>query len=183
VNDAAAPVQLVVRALTKVTGWLTTGASEPVAGALVRYFAPTLPGRREAVTGPGGEFTLELPDGTPSVSIVILAQGLPVKVATLRTDVVEAQQLVIGRRGGMLTMPMTRETPMPWMSVSGVPPFPMSALLFPRDGAGFPRGVRPEGMAIDIEPGTYSICAEGARSCQTIQITAGLETAVAPPQG
>ena len=147
----------------------------------MRYFAPTLPSRKETVTGPGGEFTLDLPAGTSSASVVILAPGLPVKVAALRTDVAEAQQLVIGRQGGLLTMPMTRETPMPWLGANGVAPFPMSALLFPPDGSGPPRGVRPEGMAIDIEPGAYSICGGASQPCQTINISAGAETAVAPP--
>jgi hypothetical protein len=185
VSDVTNPsVSLVLRRPDRVRCSLLTASGEPVAGALIRYFAPTLPGRREVVSDPAGEFELEVPRGTPLVTIAVLAVGAPIKVAAVSTGSEDVQSIVLAPSGGSILVPMTRETPSPWLQVPGTTSFPMTQLIFPRDGSGFPRGVLPDAMSIEIEPGVYSVCSDPqtkAPRCTTVQVAPGTETRLEPP--
>jgi hypothetical protein len=181
VTQVAPPVaQLVLRKLRSVKGWLTTSDGLPVPGALVRYFAAGNVARKETVTDLSGEFALDAGADTSVISLAVLAPSLPIKVATI---VVTAEQsepvhLSIGRGAGALRMLMDRDVPTPWLQTGGLP-IPATALIYPPDGSGAPRGVRPDGLELEMESGSYSICADprGTR-CRLVHLAPGSEQVI-----
>ena len=182
VTQVAPPVaQLMLRKLRSVKGWLTTSDGLPVPGALVRYFAAATVGRKETVTDLSGEFALDVGADIGVIALAVLAPSLPIKVATVVVTAEERSEpihLSIGRGAGALRMLMDRDVPTPWLQTGGLP-IPATALIYPPDGSGAPRGVRPDGLQFEMESGSYSICADprGTR-CRLVHLAPGSEQVI-----
>jgi len=170
-NDALA---LVVRKRATVSGWITTQTGYPVTGAYVRALGPTFPERREALTGPGGEFTLKVPRGTAAVTIVVLPSAGPIFLRRLPVSETR-QQIVAPQQGGRLVFRGSEG----WPFILGADRDPVSVvdLTYPR-GVGTPREITPEGVAIEVEAGSYSVCAPplGRGRCLPANISVGRST-------
>ena len=160
VDDHASPLTLVLRPMRKMEGSLLAPSGSPVAGALVRYWTPNAPFLGEVVTSPTGRFSFELEPNAPAVTLAIVAPGFPAKLTSvLVPDKGNKLEVVLGRAGGRLVIPIRDRTP-PWPSIArdgaqAILPY----LVPPRPSGGTPPWLTREGYAIDIEPGEYTICA------------------------
>jgi hypothetical protein len=164
-ENGSASARLVVGQLQKVEGWLTTPDGHPVAGALLRYVAPSFPGFRETTTGPSGEFAFRVPAGTPVLTIASLVPGMPIRLQTVDTSDGRPVQLIAGAGSAQLFLRGT-SGPMPLLLAPRGIPFPFRGLIFPPDGSGSPpRGLQRDGVVVDLEPGPYQLCNQEMSTC------------------
>jgi hypothetical protein len=175
VSESVTEVTLVVDAIRRVTGWLTTPSSAPLAGAEIWYWTATS-SRTPAQSGPSGQFTLTLPSSATSVHLAIVTPSRPAKLVTVPLPP-EGERLHV-------TLSPYRSTLR--LKTGNTPPWPY---VFSRDGAGtsllsllrMPAGgMQPEwldaevGIALAIEPGVYDFCDSRQRNrCVTAQANAG----------
>lgn len=166
------PLTIVVPKRKSAKAWVVTAAGQPVAGALVRYWAAG--SGHDDVTGPAGELTFPVPAGETSIAMVILPPGLPRKMLTLTLGA-EPAEIVISPFGAQLLL--TR-TPKNYYVFHDGALFSGHALVEPFYG-GQPREVTAAGLLLDLEPGAYALCATQARDrCKTFLLQAGTTTSV-----
>jgi hypothetical protein len=158
----AEDLTVVLRQAARLNGRLRTPAGVPVAGAIVRYLLPDRPGhQREEVSGPGGTFAISVSPGTAALDLVILPPALPAKIARVPMG---EQDIVVGGPAGMLEIEMEHRPPFAWITHDGVT-HSLASLRYPANWTGLPRGVRPWGMALEIEAGEYTICGDAKDRC------------------
>lgn len=176
-ENGSATARLVVGKQQRVAGWLATPDGRPIAGAILRYIGTSFIGIRETSTGPHGQFSFRVPGETATLTIASLVPGLPIRLQTVVVDGREVQ-LTAGTNAARLLL-SGRSGPMPMLLSAGNLPFPFSALIFPPDGSGRPpRELTPEGLTIDLEPGTYQVCRQDLSRCLPADLTAGRRTTV-----
>ena len=164
-ENGSASARLVVGELQTVEGWLTTPDGHPIAGALLRYVAPSFPGFRETSTGPSGEFSFRVPAETTVLTIASLVPGTPIRLQTVDANDGRKVQLVAGGGSAQLFLRGT-PGPMPLLLAPRAIPFPFRGLIFPPDGSGnLPRGLQRDGVVVDLEPGSYQVCNQEMSTC------------------
>lgn len=168
----ADPLTVVVPKRKKLKTWLATPDGQPVAGALVRYGVANWV--QETISGPGGEITLPLSVNQPTVWLAILPPGLPRKVLSLDVSG-EPREIVIAPIAARL---LVRRTPRLYAIEHDGTIVSGGMLVEPFGATGRPpRESTPDGLALDLEPGTYSVCDSFAREhCKTLLLQAGTTT-------
>jgi hypothetical protein len=167
------PVTLVVERERQIAAVVTTSSGFPVAGARIHYLLQGgLPG--SDYTSPSGRFHVRVPRSTASVALAILAPGLPAKITTLDVSSARTQGVTLDDQGGVLQLRNGGAPPWPWILHDGAT-FNFVTLLSPPSGNGPPHWLRPGGIFIDIEPGTYTLCPDPRLSdtCITKTIAPG----------
>jgi hypothetical protein len=179
-GEAESTTKLVLTAARTIKGVTVTSDGYPVAGALIRY-AEGSSGYGETVAGPGGMFELSVPAQTEDTTVIVLATGMPVCLARLRTtDDSQPQQVTLAPTAGTLVIPMSANSRRPMIGLPGGSMFGIIALIYPPDGSSpLPQGVSPGGFAIALQPGLYQVCPV-ANSCEGIMIREGEKTTVKP---
>ncbi|MCU1246043.1 MAG: hypothetical protein JWN02_1953, partial [Acidobacteria bacterium] len=168
------PITLVVRALRAVEGIVVLSSGLPVAGAMIRDRTSGMPLTGDFQSSSTGRFTLHLPDGAATLSLVVVAPGLPAKMATVPIASAIPIQLVMGQAAGDLVLKVGDVPPYPTVTHDGVTaPLP---LLWMPSYAGGPREVfTAEGIVLSVEPGAYLVCQNDGRSqrCRSVVVPAG----------
>jgi hypothetical protein len=180
-HDAA--VTLVVSPRTRRRTRVVTANGRGVAGALVRILKPSLGLINDAVTGPSGEFEVSAPAQDAHVQVIVVTPGFPVKTATVAlSGDDDSREIVLGRSGGRVFVPAADMRSMPTIAAPGIPPLSVYVYTDPGTG-GLPRNKVPGGYVFDLEPGSYTFCADrrGDR-CVTRIIAAGAEERIEFPR-
>ncbi len=174
-RDRKTTVRVVVQKSVEVEAALVHRSGRPVVGALVSYFAPTFPERREAVTGPSGKMAMTLPPSTARVTLVILAAGLPGKITTLPIQErgLASLRIVLDDARGMLKVRLAGVPPWPFVRGSGTEFVSLGSLFMPGH---LREAIGPDGFFAMIEPGPYVLCPEAVVSEACLQT-------VVPPGG
>ena len=172
-SDEPQPLTLVVAARRKVEGWLTTAAGHPIAGAKVIHrvqAGPTAP----VPTAPNGRFRLEVSRATAALDLAIIAPGLPMKLTSVPLSGARPSvHIVVGEVGGRLIVALPRGSSGSWPTLrQGTIEVPLTWLLQPAYSGGAPRNLMAEGLALDLEPGAYTVCSP-ARRCTSVAVHAG----------
>lgn len=178
-EEGDAQLQLVARRRLHVKGWIVTPAGQPVAGAMMRYFAAGSLARGEAVSGPSGEFVLDLPAAAPFADVIVLAPGLPIVMRSIAVNPEAARtpmEIMIDERGSRLTINMAGAPPWPYIRSQGSL-VSLLSLLLPSDGNGPPRGLARGGFSAEFAPGQYTVCPGPQQSdrCITQTLSASSE--------
>jgi len=177
-GEADSTVKLVVVPERTVRGVIVTAEGFPVAGAVVRFAASSSSGYGDTVAGPGGTFEIAVPERTESVTVAILAVGMPVHLAVLRVADGEdrVQEVVLTPAAGRLLIPMTPTSRMPGIGLPGGALLALSALIFPPDGSSaLPQGIAADGFDIALVPGPYVVCSHPG-ACEGITLRQGEKT-------
>ena len=171
-------VRLVVLASTEVKGWVQTQRGDPVAGALVRAFHPAF-GITEAVSGPSGEFKLQIPKAAGQLDVSVIVPSFPAKL--LRIVGGASPQpigIVVGSVAARLRVLRAPGDPWPFVRRDAGDIVPFGLLLQPNPGS-LPRGVSADAIVADVESGLYSVCADAAaRNCETAELAPGAQAVI-----
>jgi hypothetical protein len=178
IGDTEEEVTLVARHTRNLLVWLGTSSGRPLAGAIVRYWTSLSSYIHEAATGPGGTFTVPVTSTTPLITAVIVAPGAPRALVTLSPSE-ERLEVVLPDVSGRLHVILGNTPPWPWI-VSGPSEAVLFSFMMPHSGGGPPPEFQSGGMAIDIVPGDYSICADPFHTsdCMLAHVVAGVTTTV-----
>jgi hypothetical protein len=169
-------IQLVVRSQRTLLGSVVTVDGLPVAGAILRARSSRFDGVPNAVSAPNGGFELKLPLTDGPVDLVVIAPGFPVRMITIPADydMMNPARIVVAGIGGRLQVHLSRGAP-PWPRIrkSGEA-MSITLLFYPPGADGYPGGLTPNGIDVEIEPGTYTVCDPNAeKGCRTINIGNG----------
>jgi hypothetical protein len=183
IDSNASPVTLTLRRAKKLEGFVVTAEGGSVAGASIRFLEAGAAIVGEVVTSPTGRFVIQVNATTTAVRVAIAATGLPSKLALLRVpEKHEAIEVVLGRASGRLIVPL-RDSTWPFVGRDGAWASALHLVepLFGRRTA--PRWATKDGMAIDLEPGEYTICPTHIPSpdCVTQVVAAGTTTIAKTP--
>lgn len=166
-------LELVLRPRRLVDGRVVDRGGAPLAGAIVRYFAEGLLGKQEAVTGPSGAFSLDLPASATRVDLALLVPGLPIRlVPALIDDDLRPIEVVVGGPGGSLRVEVQLLPPWPFIGRDGML-LSLRFLLFPQ-GLG-PAFGDPEAFTFALEAGPYTLCPDPVLSdrCMSVHVGPG----------
>ncbi|HEV7920166.1 MAG TPA: carboxypeptidase-like regulatory domain-containing protein [Thermoanaerobaculia bacterium] len=171
------PVTLTVHQRVTIRGQVVRASGAPVAGALLRYQAG-VQGQRDSVTGPTGNFEISVPKSSPTLDIVIVAPGLPVKIAQLTVKAEPPTRIVMQEIAGRLTIRL-RDVP-PWPLVRrDAAAAALFLLFYPRAGSGPPREWKSVGeVTVEVEAGQYAVCVGASARCVSQSVSAGGEAIV-----
>ncbi|HEX7153572.1 MAG TPA: carboxypeptidase-like regulatory domain-containing protein [Thermoanaerobaculia bacterium] len=167
-------LKLVLHERTRLEGTLVRANGTPVAGAMIRGIVAGRP--VQGVTGPSGIFRLELPAGATSIDATILAPGLPAHIIRLMAGGRDEVVVRTSHAAGSLYLQRPSRTPMVRRGSAAVPLF----LLFaPHGTAGPPREFDGDGFRLTLEPGDYTVCADGTQTrCVPVSVVPGGEAVV-----
>ncbi|HEX9982018.1 MAG TPA: hypothetical protein VGF69_02020 [Thermoanaerobaculia bacterium] len=171
IDEDTDPVTLVVRRSVKYEAWLTTAAGHPVAGAQITYRSPLASILGQQTSSPSGRFSIEPEPGTTSITMAIVAPGLPAKLIELPLgDPAERIHIVMNDAGGRLIVRSLDQTVR-----SGAAQGRLRWLLpTPYIGAGMPSWITEEGVVVYLEPGEYTLCDPAQpQACVTRVVAAG----------
>lgn len=174
-TDDSNPVTLALHRKRQITGWIVTPAGQPVAGAVVNAMNGLM--FDEAISGPGGDFTLSVPRGVEMIDLAIVASGYPVKLTRITTAGDANPQFVLHGSGGTLIVKMGNSWP--WIAFrDGL--MPLSTLLTKTLGTLSTNRRDRGGVEFLLEPGSYMICPTRELSSRCVQqpVRAGSEVAV-----
>lgn len=179
-EDNVPNVRLVLRHLVKVKVWIATADGRGVPGAMIRYLVAESPDVRPAVTDESGRATLEVPGGASIVTALIMPAGYPIHIAAFPITSDEAmQRITIGTQAAFLNVLTSRGVLPPTIQVPGSKPLALNMLVYPRSGAGIPRGIGSGGFALELDPGSYTLCIPRQKlECQTLSLTAGTQRTI-----
>jgi hypothetical protein len=171
--DGHAELTIVVQSQIKVRGWLVTPSGRPVAGAFVRYVAPHRRAIREEVSGPSGEFEIALPHDTGTLEMIILPPAMPIKLLTIpvHAEMDPNLEIVVGGPPATLELAMSSSPPFPFIRKDG-PAVSAIALRYPFNWT-TSHQLRPWGMVLTLEAGTYAVCSSTGTNCRTVSLTPG----------
>ncbi|MCU1227283.1 MAG: hypothetical protein JWO97_167, partial [Acidobacteria bacterium] len=173
-NDS--PVTIKLPNKRNVRGVVRTMSGGRVAGAIVRYYAPSVGGSSEVITGPNGEFDFQFPSTAAPVDLIVMAANSPVRVVRVLPMATEKLELVVGEPGGMLIVAAPDE-PWPFVGRSDGYLLSVSWLAWPPDGER--RRMGPDGFHLYLEPGEYTVCNGRDRArCVTKVVAAGAREAI-----
>lgn len=171
-----APVTITLPDKRTVRGVVRMVSGGAVAGAIVRYYAPSIGGTLEEVTGPEGEFDFPFPSTAAPVELIVMAAGVPVKVLSVSPMTAGKQEIILGGAGGMLIVAAPNE-PWPFVQRRDGYLLGVSQLAWPPDGER--RGMGPDGFHLYLEPGEYTVCNGRDRArCVTKVVAAGAREAI-----
>lgn len=174
VGESTNDVTLTFNPLRNVRGIVTTPSGSPIAGAILRFFAPTFSRGFEVVSGPGGRFTADLPETEAPVTAVVLSGIYAVRILSMPSASLDDEiSIAVGNDSGVLRINLPSAPPWPTVSTSGTSA-PLTALFYPADGSLGRREFGGRGIQIDIESGTYTIC-RTAVECRIVSIPRGGE--------
>lgn len=171
VSDSTDEVTVVLRSQVTFKGRLVTPSGLPVAGAIVRWLRPGMHGvSQEEVSNPNGVFTIRVPQGAPSLDLIVLPPAMPAKVLSvpLGAELNPSTDIVVGGPAGVLEVELNRQEPLPWLRHGGSV-FGISLLQYPFNWESTPRDWRPWGMAIELEAGEYTICGDREMSARCVR--------------
>jgi hypothetical protein len=158
VSESTGHVTLTYSPFRNVRGAVATLSGEPIAGAILRFLSPAFSKVFEVVSGPGGRFSVELPETEAVVTAVVLPGMYPARIVTMSSaSLDEDVSLVVGNDSGALRVLLPGAPPWPMVSIAGSS-VPLTTLLYPSDGSPTRRGFSGAGIEIDIEPGAYTVC-------------------------
>jgi hypothetical protein len=178
--DGAVDVRLTVEPNARIGGEVVDILGRGIPGAAVRYIAPPS-GPREVTTTLNGGFSFDIPAGSGSVGIAVVAAGLPRKLVTVnadRTGVYVRLQLGPSSR---LHVDLASAPPWPFITLDGVFFFGLPELFSPR-AAGPPAEFRTGGFSLAVEPARYTICRSPRleSGCQSVFLAPGSEARISP---
>ena len=174
VSESTSDVTLTFHPLKNVRGVVTTPTGSPIAGAILRFFAPTFSQGFEVVSGPGGRFTADLPETEAPVTAVVLSGLYAVRILSMANASLDDEvSIAIGNDSGVLRVNLPGAPPWPTVSTSGTSA-PLTALFYPADGSLGRREFGARGIQIDVQSGTYTIC-RTAVECRIVFIPRGGE--------
>lgn len=155
-EEAGEELRIVVPKRRAVTIRLITPDGRAVSGAVVWQFLPPFRRRTEALSGPDGTVTLQVPaDG--SIDAAVFAAGFPIKLLSLPRDVKSGITVAVQPVGGLLRF-VVGDQAWPYIARDDGPFFAVAGLFFRSDPLGPPYGFTSGGFAPELEPGTYVIC-------------------------
>jgi hypothetical protein len=176
-------VTLVLRKSWKIEGWLLSTSGNPVGGASIWYWTPGTMFIETEVTSPSGRFELHAEAQAASITLAITAPGLPAKLMIVPSPRDgEPLEVIMRSQAARLIVALHGDVP-PWPVIGHDGAFAaMSFLLPPRYGPEPPARVD-GGVALDVEPGNYSICGalDAASTCVQQQLAPGATVRVEAP--
>jgi Carboxypeptidase regulatory-like domain len=170
-DEEPQPLTLVVRSQTIVRGDVVDAAGNGIPGAVVRYRG--VGGEtRTTTTGLAGEFSFPVIKGAPVTSLAVLADGWPKTLLTV-ADPSRRQRVVLGGAPARLMLQLRGAPPWPFVTADRAHFFWLPDLFLPRP-AGPPAEFRDGRFALDLLPGTYTVCPEPVVSdrCATRSLAA-----------
>lgn len=172
-EDSPPYAQLVVHKTTEVHCWLISEQGAPIAGAIIRYSAAAMPGVRQVVSGPTGEFSLRVPGTARSVLAGVAIPGFPATIVSIDPQVQETQRIVITTRQALLHVVHAADLPWPTVTIDGSAFLPITALI-PIGPEGM-LGLVPDGLELRVAPGSYIICnpSRAEAPCETARLGPG----------
>ena len=183
ITEETQPVTLVIRKLRRVAGWLATSAGIPVAGASIRYRTSSSTFLGEAASSPSGRFELVLAPDDTTVDLAVVAPAFGAKLvrATVPAAGERIDVVMSGATGRLLVRTPDDAPPWPQLGYRGVWTALVDMLARPI-AAGAPPWMTPDGIALDVEPGEYTICAADHAACVTQLVAAGTSSIVTVPR-
>jgi hypothetical protein len=182
-SEYPSAVTLVLRKSWKIEGWLLSASGNPVAGASIRYWTPASMFIGTDATSPSGRFALHTESQAATITLAITAPGLPAKLMIVPSPRDgEPLEIVMRSQAARLIVALQGDVP-PWPVIGHDGAFAaMSFLLPPRYGPEPPARVD-GGVAIDVEPGDYSICGgrDAASTCVQQRLAPGAIVRVEAP--
>jgi hypothetical protein len=184
-EDSPPTARLLMRTLIDVPGQVLAEDGAPIAGAVVRY-GDALKGRvRQAISGPNGEFTLRVPQQTIASLIAVVAVGFPTTVRTMRPvsspSPPTTQRIVMGTRSASLHILHPPDTEWPYVTIDGQAALRVTSLLQLAGPEGL-AGLLNDGLQVEVEPGTYTVCygLVSERTCHSATVPAGNRETFSP---
>ena len=173
-DDGHAEVTIVMRSVIKVRAWLVTPAGRPVAGAFIRWTAAPENVYRELVSGPSGEFEVVLPPDAGSLELILLPPAMPVKLLSIpvRPGMDPKVEIVVGGPSGTLELTMSHLPPFPFIRREGQG-MPAMMLVYPPNWMTAPRELRPWGLVLTLEAGSYTVCSNTGANCKSVSLPPG----------
>ncbi len=171
-EDEEPSIELVLRSTIRFAGRISTDRGS-VPGALVRYQGQGSRAAGEAISGPSGEYSFNLPASTTEVVLVVLAPGLSRKIvrAAVRAGARNRADVTIDSDGGILSIAFL--PPKLGTIASGIrlslgsqllvhdgAVVPLFWVLDPGRSAGFPNLDLGTGrIQLSMSSGSYALCA------------------------
>jgi hypothetical protein len=160
---------LVLEPRERIVGTLRRTNGRAIVGALIRYLVNR--NLQSTVSGPSGDFEIELPPGATFADIVVVARGLPTRITRLDLAAT-SHDIVVSERAGIVRFKLTGAWPIVRYGQANIS---LPYLLTPAEGF-----IQPEldndAVRIALEPGTYVVCY--AADCSTHAVAAGAEVSV-----
>lgn len=170
------PVEIVVAKRRTVRGVVLSPEGLPIAGAQIVWMDPYY--IESVVTGPRGQFKIDLGPSDTHIDVGVVAIGYPLKVLRLDARSEETQRVRLTAVAGQMFLPMItgRDGPFPYIIAPGLRALPLGAMrgdtLPPPPG--LPVRIVRGGYLVDAEPGAYSICANiRLEHCHSLTLHAG----------
>ncbi|HJQ38023.1 MAG TPA: carboxypeptidase-like regulatory domain-containing protein [Thermoanaerobaculia bacterium] len=156
-------VDLVLRARTRVRGWVSTTTGVAVPGASIHVVVPGFFSRAAAATRDRGTFRMTLPGTAVPMTFVVTAPRFPARIIQIPAGYSfdDPIRIVMPSVGGRLRVRFPGEGPMPWVRKSGDP---VSLSLLETEPFVVTKGT----FAGDVEPGEYTVCID--ERCQSAVI-------------
>lgn len=171
-EDDPAIAQILLPEFVEMECQLLSEDGMPIAGAIIRYCAAGAR-RRETISAPTGEFSIQIPQDTKSLLAAIVVDGFPVTVRQLDPGSTETQRIILTTASASLHI-MKRPGPgWPFVTLDGQAFLSTTSLLgLPLPGGRL--GMVDDGIQIPIAPGLYTICSvRGESTCQVARVAAG----------
>jgi hypothetical protein len=172
-EDSPPDAQLVVHKTIEVQCWLISEEGAPIAGAMVRYTSAGMPGVRQTISGPTGEFSVRVPGTARSVLAGVAIPGFPSAILSIDPQVQETQRILITSRQALLRLVHGADLPWPTVTIDGSAFLPITALMpiGPEGMIGLVSG----GLELRVAPGSYIICDanRGQAPCETVRLGPG----------
>ncbi|HSY50753.1 MAG TPA: carboxypeptidase-like regulatory domain-containing protein [Thermoanaerobaculia bacterium] len=183
-DDDPTRAELVLRKLLDVKCQLLTEDGYPIAGAVIRYIGAGMERQHQALSGPTGEFSLRVPQGTLSLLAAIVAPGFPVSLRPLDPGSTDTQRIILGTASASLHIVQRPGAPWPFVTLDGQSFLSATSLLALAIAEGLP-GLVDDGLEVRVSPGIYTICYGGKRegACQSAGVAAGRQQTFFPGEG
>ncbi|MEO6260731.1 MAG: carboxypeptidase-like regulatory domain-containing protein [Thermoanaerobaculia bacterium] len=181
-EESPASAELVLRKIVNVKTRVISEDGQPVAGAMVRYTAATMPRSRQAVSGPLGDIDLRLTGDTRRVFAAVAAVGFPSTIAMLDAQEPVAA-IVLKTKAALLHVVHQSNSRWALVTLDKQAFLPVTSLL-PLTPSGL-AGFVDDGVEISVAPGAYMFCDDVRpdSTCQRVMLAAGERLTVQPAGG
>ena len=151
-------LHLVIRRLKKARGRVTS-PSGGLPGATVLAWPASQPASRvaTAMSGPGGDFEMEIPEGESTLQLLVLPPGFAFRIATVRVEAARPFEIAVELHGGTLILESSSPSAEPLLVHEGVL-VPLQPL---RDWArmqGAPSSEAGRLIVPNVAGGAYNLC-------------------------
>lgn len=173
-DESPRPLKIVLETRSVVEVRLVTPSGAPMPGAIVRQIIPPWHRRMETESGPDGRFNVQFTSSAPVVDVVVFAAGFPIKIARL-SAAKSPVTIALSPSSARLKVKVRRAPPWPFLRTAGGSVLSLSALMVRIEPGGMPRGMVPGGFEAELEPGTYTVCAEEQvnAKCEVVALRPG----------